>query len=120
MAKVCHPVPAPLQVIAPSLLAGPAPFLCRFCRQPDGPFNAVEHPIPESLGNDDLIIPRGWICDSCNHYFGAKVEQKAAALPPFSIERSLFSVPSKKRQLPRHQGDGSALAPTAVGGQLAI
>jgi HNH endonuclease len=93
---------------------------CLYCRRTDVPFKRVEHPIPESLGNDDLIIPRGWVCDPCNQYFGAKLEAKVLSLPPFSIERAAFSVRSKKWRLAHHQDDGFALAATGYGGQLAI
>lgn len=93
---------------------------CLYCRHTDVPFERVEHPIPESLGNDDLIIPKGWVCDPCNQYFGAKLESKVLSLPPFSIERTAFNVRSKKGRLAHHQDDGFALAATGYGGRVAI
>lgn len=93
---------------------------CLFCRRTDVAFERVEHPIPESLGNDDVIIPRGWVCDACNQYFGAKLESKVLSLPPFSVERTAFNVRSKKGRLAHHQDDGFALAATGYGGQVAI
>jgi hypothetical protein len=56
----------------------------------------VEHPIPESLGNDDLALEPGFVCDPCNQYFGSKVEQKIMSLPPFGVERVCVDVPTKK------------------------
>jgi hypothetical protein len=93
---------------------------CLYCRRTDVPFERIEHPIPESLGNDDLIIPKGWVCDPCNQYFGAKLEFKALNLPPFSIERTAFNVRSKKGRQAHHQDDGFALAATGWGGKIAV
>lgn len=72
---------------------------CLFCRS-NGPFTRKEHPIPESLGNDDLVLPPGIVCDQCNQYFGLKVEQPALAATPFSASRLACSVRSKKGRLP--------------------
>ena len=32
-----------------------------------------EHIIPKSLGNDELILPKGIICDKCNNYFSTNI-----------------------------------------------
>jgi hypothetical protein len=72
----------------------------------------VEHPIPESLGNDDLILDRGFVCDSCNQYFGSKLESKILAAPPFNVERTGQAIPTKKGRLPRYEGDGFSLIST--------
>lgn len=34
-----------------------------------------EHIIPKSLGNDELILKRGTICDKCNNYFALNIEK---------------------------------------------
>lgn len=93
---------------------------CLFCRRRSVSFERVEHPIPESLGNDDFILPPGWVCDGCNQYFGSKIEARVLSMPPFSIERAAFSVRTKKGHLPHHKDDGFALAATGFGGTLAI
>ena len=66
----------------------------------DVPFTRREHPIPESLGNDDWILPPGFVCDICNQYFGSKVEHKVISEPPFVMERLGFVVKSKKGRMP--------------------
>jgi hypothetical protein len=75
------------------------PFDCLFCRSTAGPFNRIEHPIPESLGNDDLTLAKGFVCDPCNQYFGSKIEQRVLAAPPFNIERTAQAIPTKKGKL---------------------
>lgn len=63
-------------------------------------FSKSEHPIPESLGNDDFILEPGFVCDSCNQYFGSKVEEKVLSKPPFGIERVRRNVTTKKGKIP--------------------
>ena len=89
------------------------PFICLFCSSSSGPFTTIEHPIPESLGNDEMFIEPGWVCDTCNHYFGTKVEAAALNYPPFGIERVAARVPTKKGKLPHfHSETGLWLLPS--------
>lgn len=53
------------------------PFKCIFCLRSDRTFCSTEHVIPQSLGNDELVLPVGWVCDSCNQHFGTEIEAKA-------------------------------------------
>jgi len=48
---------------------------CIFCKAPSAGCKSVEHIIPESLGNVDHLLPRGWVCDTCNNYFAREVEK---------------------------------------------
>lgn len=36
---------------------------CIFCRRHDGGFTSREHVFPESLGNEEVVLPRGVVCD---------------------------------------------------------
>lgn len=76
------------------------PFTCLFCLRKAVAFTRQEHPIPESLGNDDWILPPGFVCDGCNQYFGSKVEQRVISEPPFVMERLSHVVSSKKGRVP--------------------
>lgn len=89
-----------------------APYKCVFCLRSDRSFSRREHPIPESLGNDDLILPQGFVCDSCNQYFGLKVEQQVLSLAPFSVERVAQAVKNKGGKYPHVTGDKIALQST--------
>lgn len=73
----------------------PAPFRCLFC-DADQTFTGIEHPIPESLGNDDTLLGKGFVCDRCNQYFGSKVERHVLSRPPFSVERVAQAIKTKK------------------------
>jgi hypothetical protein len=82
------------------------PFRCMFCLTNTGPFTRQEHLIPESLGNDDVILPPGYVCDDCNQYFGSAIEQKALAKAPFSVARVTQAIRNKKGHYPIVSGDG--------------
>jgi hypothetical protein len=79
------------------------PFKCLFCLRSNVSFVSVEHPIPESLGNDDWTIPPGFVCDDCNNYFGAKIEKEVISEPPFILERLGYVVKSKKGKVPTYK-----------------
>nr|WP_290223869.1 HNH endonuclease [Trichocoleus desertorum] len=80
-----------------------APYKCLFCFRADASFEKIEHPIPESLGNDDWILPKGFVCDECNQYFGSKVENRVISEPPFILERLGYVIKSKKGRLPKYE-----------------
>lgn len=89
-----------------------AQFRCIYCLSTNNPFLRREHPIPESLGNDDIVIPKGFVCDPCNQYFGSKIEQKVLQSAPFGIERLFLAIKSKKGRYPKHQDSSLELQST--------
>ena len=52
---------------------------CIFCHKDSSPSKSIEHLIPESLGNKHHVLPTGYVCDECNHYFAIKIEKGSAA-----------------------------------------
>jgi len=48
---------------------------CIFCKRDSSTSKRIEHIVPESLGNKDHTLPVGVVCDTCNSYFGLKVEK---------------------------------------------
>ncbi len=82
----------------------PIPFKCLFCLRTAAPFTSVEHPIPESLGNDDTTLAPGFVCDQCNQYFGSNLERDVLASPPFGIERTGAAIKTKRGKLPKFSG----------------
>lgn len=71
---------------------------CLFCRS-HGPFSTVEHIIPESLGNDELLLHQE-VCDSCQAYFGKEIERLVLAKSPLAFWRTFLRVRTKKGKLP--------------------
>lgn len=57
---------------------------------------SVEHIIPESLGNKNLILPKGIVCDKCNNYFSREIERPVLNSETFQQIRFFEKVKSKK------------------------
>jgi hypothetical protein len=73
---------------------------CLICKGADGGFSAVEHPIPESIGNTTLVIPAGVVCDRCNCGPLSLLDQALAEFFPVKLRRTEVGVPSKKGVVP--------------------
>ncbi len=71
---------------------------CLFCNKEGAIFNTVEHIIPESLGNDDLLL-EGNVCDKCQNYLSQN-ENYILSRTPIGFWRTLLSIPTKKNKRP--------------------
>lgn len=69
---------------------------CIFCDCDTSNSKSVEHIIPESLGNSELILEKGVVCDKCNNYFSNKIEKKVLELSLFQELSFYERTPSKK------------------------
>jgi hypothetical protein len=80
--------------------------ICLYCKQSDVPFTSVEHVIPESLGNQGLrgkppiVLPKGLVCDRCNHGKLAILDNALIDFSPISLMRTRYGVRSKRGALP--------------------
>ena len=72
------------------------PMLCVLCGE-SGQFNSVEHLVPESLGNDILVLGAGWLCDACNNICSG-FESRALSSSILGVERCRLGVVTKKRK----------------------
>jgi hypothetical protein len=79
-----------------------------FCRRGDGGFTSREHIVPESLGNDRLILPVGVVCDRCNTRC-SRLDRALCEFSPIRLMKTVSSVPSKKGKLPRLEFDNGTL-----------
>lgn len=71
---------------------------CIFCLS-NGPFNTIEHIIPESLGNTDDIL-KDAVCDKCQNYFGKEIESYVLSKTPFAFWRVMYRIKTKKGKSP--------------------
>ncbi len=69
---------------------------CIFCHKDSSTSKSVEHIIPESLGNKEHILPKGYVCDACNHYFSVKIESQLLSQPYFVSMRRRNDIRTKK------------------------
>lgn len=73
---------------------------CIVCCGTDGGFQSVEHVIPESMGNTELVLPRGVVCDRCNNGQLARLDQSLCEFPAVKMARILNGVPTKSGKHP--------------------
>lgn len=73
---------------------------CIFCKAPSHGCKSVEHIIPESLGNVDHLLPRGWVCDTCNNYFAREVEKPFLDSDYGRAARFEMAVANKRGRIP--------------------
>ena len=72
---------------------------CIYCGTSDGPFKNVEHVVPEALGNESSLLPRGYVCDSCPARV-APVEQAFMDMVPMKLLRVFMGTANKQGRLP--------------------
>lgn len=73
---------------------------CLFCRKADGGFTTKEHVFPESLGNTELILHPGVVCDRCNNETLSKLDKVICEFMPVSIRRTMLGIRSKAGKVP--------------------
>ena len=69
---------------------------CIFCHKDSSTSKSVEHIIPESLENKHHFLPKGYVCDECNHYFAIKIENELLSQPYFVSMRFRNEILTKK------------------------
>src|SRR5580704_10566091 len=73
---------------------------CLFCRRSDGGFTSTEHAFPESLGNSELVLPPGVVCDRCNNGILSQLDQEICNFAPIAMRRTVLGIESKSGKLP--------------------
>ena len=71
---------------------------CIFCKKSSGRSSSIQHIIPESLGNKELILRPGVVCDECNQYFAVKIEKPLLEMKYFQNVRFRNNIKSKKER----------------------
>lgn len=61
---------------------------------------AWEHVIPETLGNAELVLPAGVVCDRCNNGPLAALDEALCGFHPYKAFRTLHGVPTKAGRPP--------------------
>jgi hypothetical protein len=77
---------------------------CIFCQADSSASRSREHIIPESLGNEEHILPCGVVCDRCNNYFSREVEKPFLNSPGIELLRFNQGLESKKGRVPMIRG----------------
>jgi hypothetical protein len=73
---------------------------CLFCRKGDGGFRSREHTFAESLGNVELFLPNGIVCDRCNNGTLSALDQAICEFGPIKMRRTMLGISSKSGRVP--------------------
>ena len=93
---------------------------CLFCRKSDGGFKSKEHVFPESLGNQEIIIDPGVVCDRCNNGTLSQLDQTICDFMPIQARQMMLGVRSKGGKVPRtrwQEGTIDYQPPDVAGGE---
>lgn len=60
---------------------------CIYCLTTEGSFKSEEHTVPEGMGNNDYVLPRGYVCDKCNHGVLSMLDRELAECILFAAQR---------------------------------
>jgi len=77
-----------------------SPNLCIYCLKKSARFNSEEHIIPEALGNEELILPKGYVCDKCNNGILSRLDNLLLDFEPISFLRVIYTPYTKAGKLP--------------------
>lgn len=72
---------------------------CIYCTATSGRFTHVEHTLPESLGNEESFLPRGYVCGTCKAVLDV-LEDGIHQMVPFSMLVVTNRLGNKKGKLP--------------------
>jgi hypothetical protein len=85
---------------------------CVYCLTTTGDFSTEEHIFPESLGNDEWILPKGLVCKNCNNNVLSPLDNTLIEFPPIAMMR-VWCVPfTKKGKLPKAEFGNATLEKT--------
>lgn len=73
---------------------------CIYCLTHEGDFTAEEHVIPESLGNDVLLLPKGFVCKKCNNGVLSVLDEAFMKFEPIAWLQLMYVPYTKAGKLP--------------------
>lgn len=65
-------------------------YKCIYCLCEETEFTTEEHVYPESLGNSEIILPVGIVCDTCNNNTLSQLDKELVEFPGISLLRPFF------------------------------
>jgi hypothetical protein len=74
---------------------------CIYCLSETGKFNSEEHIIAETLGGDELFLPKGLVCDECNNGISSQLDEALLKFEPIAFLSVIHTPYTKKGKLPK-------------------
>ena len=78
--------------------------ICIYCTQSTTGDLTRAHVFPEALGNRDLILPAGTVCEKCNQYAGHELESALVAHPWIAMALHFWGVHGKQGRIRQQLG----------------
>lgn len=74
---------------------------CIYCLSETGTFNSEEHILPETLAGDNIYLPKGFVCDTCNNGVSSKLDESLINFEPIAFLRVQFTPYTKTGKFPK-------------------
>lgn len=74
---------------------------CIYCLSETGKFTSEDHIFPESLGNYDTVLPKGFVCDKCNNEVLSGLDAELVDSDLISLLKTVFTPYTKGGKLPQ-------------------
>ncbi len=74
---------------------------CIYCLSDTGTFTSEEHIVPESLGNYDTVLPKGFVCDTCNNEVLSGLDAELVNSDMLGLLKTVLMPYTKDGKLPR-------------------
>ncbi|MBN1567407.1 MAG: hypothetical protein JXA73_06145 [Acidobacteria bacterium] len=68
---------------------------CIYCLEENDSIG-VHHAFPEGLGKNDSMLPKGSVCDKCNHYIGVHLDQNLIRYPIIAFNMQFIGTHGKR------------------------
>lgn len=85
---------------------------CIYCLTTAGDFISEEHIVPEALGNDELILPEGYVCQKCNNEILSQLDNYLIEFEPIAFLRVSYVPYTKDGKLPKASFQNVAMEKT--------
>jgi HNH endonuclease len=83
---------------------------CIYCLSTSGDFTTQEHIFPDSMGNDEFVLPKGFVCKTCNNEALSRLDSALISFPPVALGRVLHV--ESTRKLPKAEFGNATIEKT--------
>lgn len=74
---------------------------CIYCLSETGTFKSEEHILPETLAGDNIYLPKGLVCDTCNYGISSELDKALINFEPIASLRVEFTPYTKAGKFPK-------------------
>jgi len=83
---------------------------CIYCLTTSGDFTTQEHIFADAMGNDEFVLPKGFVCKKCNNEVLSRLDSALIDFPPVALGRVLHV--ESTRKLPKAEFGNATIEKT--------